>query len=139
MSRILAIDYGTKRVGLAVTDPMKIIATSLATVRAHDIIVYLKNYLQTETIECFVVGKPMKLDGSDSQSAVHVEKFISLLRKNFPEIKIERIDERYTSTIATRAMLEMGLKKKDRQKKENVDQHSSIIHGKVLKELKLTK
>jgi putative Holliday junction resolvase len=106
---------------------MKIIATSLATVRAHDIIVYLKNYLQTETIECFVVGKPMKLDGSDSQSAVHVEKFISLLRKNFPEIKIERIDERYNSTIATRAMLEMGLKKKDRQKKENVDQLSAVL------------
>ena len=127
MPRILAIDYGTKRVGLAVTDPMKIIATSLATVRAHDIIVYLKNYLQTETIECFVVGKPMKLDGSDSQSAVHVEKFISLLRKNFPEIKIERIDERYNSTIATRAMLEMGLKKKDRQKKENVDQLSAVL------------
>ncbi len=127
MPRILAIDYGTKRVGLAVTDPMKIIATSLATVRAHDIIVYLKNYLQTETIECFVVGKPMKLDGSDSQSAVHVEKFISLLRKNFPEIKIERIDERYTSAIATRAMLEMGLKKKDRQKKENVDQLSAVL------------
>ena len=127
MPRILAIDYGTKRVGLAVTDPMKIIATSLATVRAHDIIVYLKNYLQTETIECFVVGKQMKLDGSDSQSAVHVEKFISLLRKNFPEIKIERIDERYTSTIATRAMLEMGLKKKDRQKKENVDQLSAVL------------
>lgn len=127
MPRILAIDYGTKRVGLAVTDPMKIIATSLATVRAHDIIVYLKNYLQTESVECFVVGKPMKLDGSDSQSAVHVEKFISLLHKNFPEIKIERIDERYTSTIATRAMLEMGLKKKDRQKKENVDQLSAVL------------
>lgn len=127
MPRILAIDYGTKRVGLAVTDPMKIIATSLATVRAHEIIVYLKNYLQGESVECFVVGKPMKLDGSDSQSAVHVEKFISSLRKNFPEIKIERIDERYTSTIATRAMLEMGLKKKDRQKKENVDQLSAVL------------
>ena len=127
MPRILAIDYGTKRVGLAVTDPMKIIATSLATVRAHDIIVYLKNYLQTESVECFVVGKPMKLDGSDSQSAVHVEKFISSLRKNFPDIKIERIDERYTSTIATRAMLGMGLKKKDRQKKENVDQLSAVL------------
>ena len=127
MPRILAIDYGTKRVGLAVTDPLQIIATSLATVRAHDIIVYLKNYLQTESVECFVVGKPMKLDGSDSQSAVHVEKFISLLTKNFPEIKIERIDERYTSTIATRAMLEMGLKKKDRQKKEKVDQLSAVL------------
>jgi putative Holliday junction resolvase len=67
---------------------MKIIATSLATVRAHDVIVYLKNYLQNESVERFVVGKPMKLDGSDSESAVHVEKFISLLHKNFPDIKI---------------------------------------------------
>ncbi len=127
MSRLLAIDYGTKRVGLAVSDPLKIIATSLATVRAHDAIVYLKKYIVSEPVECFIVGMPLKLDGSNSESAVHVEKFISLLRKNFPGINIERIDERYTSTIATRAMLDMGLKKKDRQKKENVDQLSAVL------------
>jgi putative Holliday junction resolvase len=127
MPRLIGIDYGTKRVGLAATDPLKLIANTLATVHAKDVIQYLKDYMVTEEVECFVVGKPMKLDGSDSQSAVHVEKFVHLLRKNFPAIPVEMIDERFTSSIATRSMLEMGLKKKDRAKKGNVDQISAVL------------
>lgn len=127
MPRILAIDYGTKRVGLAVTDPLQLIANTLTTVRAHEAITYLKAYLQKEEVECFVIGKPLKMDGTDSQSAQYVEKFISLLAKTFPLIPIKRVDERFTSRIAQRALLEMGLKKKDRQKKENVDQVSAVL------------
>jgi putative Holliday junction resolvase len=127
MARILAIDYGTKRVGLAVTDPLKIIASALNTVHAKDVIVYLKNYTTKEEVERFVVGLPKRLDGSDSQSAVHIENFVNLLRKNFPNIPIERVDERFTSTIATRSLLEMGLKKKDRANKGNVDQVSAVL------------
>ncbi|MBC7383936.1 MAG: Holliday junction resolvase RuvX [Bacteroidia bacterium] len=127
MPRILSIDYGTKRVGLAVTDPLQIIANTLTTVRAHEAIQYLKTYLEKEAVECFVVGKPLKMDGTDSESAQYVEKFISLLTKNFPAVPVKRVDERFTSRIAQRALLEMGLKKKDRQKKENVDQVSAVL------------
>lgn len=127
MARILAIDYGTKRVGLAITDPLQIIANTLTTVHAKDAIDYLKTYLLKEEVECFVVGKPMRLDGSDSESAVHVEKFINLLRKNFPLIPIERMDERFTSAIAKRTLLEMGLNKKDRANKKSLDQISAAI------------
>lgn len=127
MGRLLAIDYGTKRVGLAVTDSLKIIASTLDTVHAKDVIVYLKNYTAKEEVERFVVGLPKRLDGSDSQSAVHVENFVNLLRKNFPNTPIERVDERFTSTIATRSLLEMGLKKKDRANKGNVDQVSAVL------------
>ncbi len=127
MARILAIDYGTKRVGLAVTDPLKIIASALNTVHSKDVVVYLKSYTTKEEVERFVVGIPKRLDGSDSQSAVHVENFVNLLRKNFPNIPIERVDERFTSTIATRSLLEMGLKKKDRANKGNVDQVSAVL------------
>jgi putative holliday junction resolvase len=127
MARIIAIDYGTKRVGLAVTDPLKIIASALDTVHAKDVIAYLKNYMITHEVELFVLGKPLRLDGSDSQSAVHVEKFLTLLRKTFPQIPVARIDERFTSTIATRSLLDMGLKKKDRANKENIDKVSAVL------------
>jgi len=127
MARILAIDYGTKRIGLAVTDPLQIIANTLTTIHAKDAIAFLKDYLSKEEVECFVVGKPMKLDGSDSESAVHVEKFINLLRKNFPEIPIKRMDERFTSKMAKHTLLEMGLNKKDRANKSSLDQISAAI------------
>ncbi|MEI6594059.1 MAG: Holliday junction resolvase RuvX [Bacteroidota bacterium] len=127
MARILAIDYGTKRVGLAVTDQLQIIANTLTTIHAKDAIQYLKEYLAKEEVECFVVGKPMKMDGSNSESAVHVEKFINLLRKNFPTIPIERMDERFTSVMAKRTLLEMGLNKKDRANKSSLDQISAAI------------
>ncbi len=127
MARILAIDYGTKRVGLAVTDPLQIIANTLATVHSKDVLQYLKDYLMKEEVECFVVGKPLRLDGTNSESAVEVEKFINVLRKNFPAIPIERIDERFTSAIAKRTLLEMGLNKKDRANKSSLDQISATI------------
>jgi putative Holliday junction resolvase len=127
MSRILAIDYGTKRVGLAVTDPLQIIANTLATVETKLVLAYLKTYIAREEVSCIVVGKPLRLNGSDSESAVHVEKFVSLLANTFPSIPIARIDERYTSKIAKESMLEMGLKKKDRQQKGNIDQISAVL------------
>jgi putative Holliday junction resolvase len=127
MGRVLSFDYGTKRIGIAATDPLKIIASALDTIHPKDIIAYLKKYLSHESVECFVVGKPRKLDGSDSESAVHVKNFISLLNKNFPEIPVKSIDERFTSSIAQKSMIEMGLKKKDRQKKEHVDQISAVL------------
>lgn len=127
MGRILAFDYGTKRIGIAATDPAKIIASALDTIHPKDIITYLTNYLNNEVVECFVVGEPKRLDGSDSQSAVHAENFVNLLRKHFPQVPVKRVDERFTSSIATRSMLEMGLKKKDRAKKENVDQISAVL------------
>lgn len=127
MGRILAIDFGTKRIGLAVTDPLKIIASSLATVAAHEAIVWLKNYCSKEEVEAFVVGKPLQMDGTDSESAPATEKFISLLAKSFPKIPIHRVDERLTSRMASHAMVEMGMKKKDRQKKGNIDQISAVL------------
>ncbi|MBU3661590.1 MAG: Holliday junction resolvase RuvX [Bacteroidetes bacterium] len=127
MGRILAIDFGTKRIGLAVTDPLKIIASSLATVAAHEAIVWLKNYCSKEEVEAFVVGKPLQMDGTDSESAPATEKFISLLAKSFPKTPIHRVDERLTSRMASHAMVEMGMKKKDRQKKGNIDQISAVL------------
>ncbi len=127
MGRILSFDYGTKRIGIAATDPFKIIASALDTIHPKDILAYLKKYLLLETVECFVVGKPMKLDGSDSDSAVHVKNFISLLNKNFSEIPVVQIDERFTSLIAQKSMIEMGMKKKDRQNKGNIDQISAVL------------
>jgi putative Holliday junction resolvase len=99
----------------------------MATQRTHDMLPFLKEYFGKETVDCVVVGKPLQMDGSDSESAVHVEKFISLLAKNFPTLPIKRIDERLTSRMAQAAMLEMGLKKMDRQKKGNVDQISAVL------------
>ncbi len=136
MPRILAIDYGTKRVGLAVTDPYKLIANALETVHSKDVIQYLKNYTTKEEVECFVVGLPKRLDGSDSDSTKQIEIFVNSLRKNFPNVPIERVDERFTSLIATRALLEMGLKKKDRAKKEHIDQVSAVLILQTFMEMK---
>jgi putative Holliday junction resolvase len=127
MSRIIAIDYGTKRVGLAVTDPLKIIATALDTIHAKDVIQFLKNYHQTEVIETFVVGMPKNLDGTATDATRHVEIFIKQLGKHFPDISVHTIDERYTSKIAVQAMITGGMKKKDRQNKGNVDKISAVI------------
>lgn len=127
MARIMSFDFGTKRIGIAVTDPMKIIANGLTTVHPKDIIDFLKKYLTTETIETFVVGEPKQMDGTDSQSAQHVRGFVNLLKKNFPEIPIEMIDERFTSKMASAAILQSGAKKKTRQDKALVDTVSATI------------
>lgn len=123
----MAFDYGTKRIGVAVTDPLQIIATGLTTIHPKDVIEYIKKYQQTESIETFVVGQPKQLDGSDSQSAQHVRGFVTILKKNFPGIAIEMIDERFTSKMASAAIAQSGMKKTDRQKKELIDTVSAVL------------
>lgn len=127
MARIMSFDFGTKRIGIAVTDPMKIIANGLTTIHPKDIVDFLKNYLKTEVVETFVVGEPKQMDGTDSQSAQHVRGFVNLLKKNFPEIPIEMMDERFTSKMASAAILQSGAKKKIRQDKALVDTVSATI------------
>ncbi|MBS1521324.1 MAG: Holliday junction resolvase RuvX [Bacteroidetes bacterium] len=125
--RVMAFDYGTKRIGIAVTDPMQIIATGLDTIHPKDIIDYLKKYLRTEQVERFVVGEPKQMDNTPSQSAIHVKGFVNLLKKNFPEIPVEMLDERFTSKMASAAIAQSGMGKKARQNKELVDTVSAVI------------
>ena len=127
MGRILAIDYGRKRVGIAVTDELKMIANSLTTVHSKDIIIFLKNYTDKEKVECFVVGEPKQMNGKLSESEKFIKPFIKLLKKEFPDIKIERFDERFTSKIAVRTMVDAGIKKKDRQNKALIDRISATL------------
>ena len=123
----MAIDYGTKRVGLAVTDPNQIIATALDTVYVQNLMNYLKAYTSKETVESFVVGEPRQMDNSASEITPQIEQFIRLLKKEFPDIPVFRMDERFTSKMASQALLMSGLKKKDRQDKALVDRTSAVI------------
>ena len=125
--RVLAFDYGTKRIGIAVTDPLQIIATGLDTIHPKDIIAYLKKYLSTEQVELFVVGEPKQMNGSPSQSAPQIKGFITTLNKNFPDIPVEQIDERFTSKMASAVVAQSGVKKTDRQNKERLDTISATI------------
>lgn len=127
MGRILAIDYGRKRVGLAVTDELQLIATALGTVHAADVITYLKRYLMENEVECFVVGEPRTMSNQPSESERFIAPFVKTLRKHFPGIRIERYDERFTSLIASRAILEAGLKRSQRQNKATVDTVSATL------------
>jgi putative Holliday junction resolvase len=123
----MAFDYGTKRIGIAVTDPLQIIATGLDTIHPNAIVDYLKKYLQTEQVERFIVGDPKQMDNTPSQSAQHVRGFVNLLKKQFPDIPISMLDERFTSKMATAAILASGRNKKDRQDKGLVDTVSATI------------
>jgi putative Holliday junction resolvase len=125
--RVMAFDYGTKRIGIAVTDPMQIIATGLDTIHPNAIIEFLKKYMQTEPVERFVVGEPKQMDNTPSQSAPHVKGFVNLLKKTFPDIPIEMLDERFTSKMASAAIAQSGMGKKARQNKELVDNVSAVI------------
>lgn len=125
--RILAFDYGTKRIGIAVTDPLQIIATGLETIHPKDIVEYLKNYLATESVELFVVGEPLQMDGTPSQSTPHIKGFITILKKHFPEIPVERIDERFTSKMASAVVAQSGFKRSDRRDKARLDTISATI------------
>ncbi|WDF55530.1 Holliday junction resolvase RuvX [Mucilaginibacter sp. KACC 22063] len=125
--RVMAFDYGTKRIGIAVTDPLQMIANGLDTIHPLQIIDYLKKYLQTEQVERFVVGDPKQMDGTPSQSAQHVRGFVNLLAKNFPEIHVEMLDERFTSKMASAVILQSGINKKARQNKALVDNISATI------------
>ncbi len=125
--RILAFDYGTKRIGIAVTDPLQIIATGLDTIHPKDIVDYLKKYLAKEDVELFVVGEPLQMDGTPSQSTPHIKGFITILSKHFPEIPVARIDERFTSKMASATVAQSGLKRSDRQDKGRLDTISATI------------
>lgn len=127
MPRILAIDYGAKRTGLAVTDPLKIIASALETVPSETLIAYLKKYMVSEEVEAFVVGMPKNLDGSDTDGTVYVKRLLEELKTHFPAIPTHMVDERYTSKMAVQAMIAGGMKKKDRQVKGNIDKISAVI------------
>ena len=127
MGRLLAIDYGLKRVGLAVSDPMQIIATALETVPAHTVLDFLKRYCARESVEAFVVGKPLDLDLKPTDSTKAVEKFVQQLKKFFPDQTVHLHDERFTSKMALDAMIRGGSTKKDRRKKENIDKVSATI------------
>jgi putative Holliday junction resolvase len=127
MGRIMAIDYGTKRVGIAVTDSMQLISSGLTTVHSKDVIAFLKTYFSAQQVDCVVVGEPKQMDNSASESAVHVEAFIKTFRKTFPEMPVERMDERFTSKMAFQTMIDSGLKKKDRRNKELVDEISATL------------
>ena len=125
--RILAFDYGTKRIGIAVTDPLQIIATGLDTIHPKDIVEYLKNYLVRESVELFVVGEPLQMNGTPSQSTPHIKGFITILKKHFPEIPVERIDERFTSKMASAVVAQSGFKRSDRRDKARLDTISATI------------
>lgn len=127
MGRIIAIDYGRKRVGIAVSDPLKIIAGGLTTVETNKTIPFLEQYIKSEKIECIVIGKPKQMNNQESENMRWIRPFYAELKKKFPDIRIEYYDERFTSVLAHKAMLEGGLKKKDRQNKALVDEISAVI------------
>lgn len=126
MGRILAIDYGRKRTGIAVTDPLKIIANGLTTVRTCDLMAFIKSYMQNEEVERIIVGLPKQMSGEKSENMKYIEPFVKNLRKEI-DIPVEYVDERFTSVLAHKAMLDGGLKKKDRQNKALVDEISATI------------
>jgi putative holliday junction resolvase len=127
MARIISIDYGLKRTGLAVTDPLQIIATGLTTLHSKELIPFLKEYFTKETVEMIIIGWPTNWDNTDTHATPLVENCIKELQKNFPAMPIKKVDERYTSKMAKDAMLEMGMKKKDRRNKALVDEIAATI------------
>eukprot|EP01136_Pigoraptor_vietnamica_P022261 Opistho-1_new@73175 len=127
MGRILAIDYGSKRVGLAVTDPLKIIASALDTIHSKDVLEFLKAYIAREDVEAMVVGMPVNLDGEDTNNTPQVKGFVKGLKKAFPDMPIHLHDERFTSSMAMSAMITSGYSKKDRREKGNIDKISATI------------
>lgn len=127
MGRIMAIDYGKVRTGLAVTDPVRIIATALTTVETSALFPYIKEYCAREEVDLFLVGVAKHMDNSPSESMKYIEPFVAKLAETFPEKKIARIDERFTSKIAFQSMIDSGMKKKQRQNKGMIDQISATI------------
>ncbi len=127
MARILSIDYGKKRTGIAVTDPLQIIANGLATVSTSELFDYLKNYISQEEVERVIIGKPLQTNGLPSENMQRVEQFVNRWRKAMPAIPIEYVDERFTSVLAHQVMIDGGLRKKARQDKALVDRISATI------------
>ena len=127
MGRILGIDYGRKRTGVAVTDPLQIVAGNLATVPTHTLMSFIKDYIAREQVERIVIGQPTQLNGEPSESMKYITPFVSKLRKELPDMPIVMYDERFTSTIAHRAMIDGGMKKSDRRDKSRVDAIAATI------------
>lgn len=127
MARIMAIDYGKKRTGLAVTDPLQLIASGLITVLTHELIPYLKKYMAAEPVELILIGEPKNLDGTSTDATALVTECIRILAKNFPQLPVKKIDERFTSKMAFQTMIDSGLKKQDRRNKALVDEISATI------------
>ncbi|MFT3701550.1 MAG: Holliday junction resolvase RuvX [Agriterribacter sp.] len=127
MARIMAIDYGLKRTGIAVTDPLQIIATGLTTIESSQLISFLTAYFQKEQVEKIIIGEPKNLDDSDTHATPLVKKIIEKVKKSLPVIPIETVDERYTSKMAKQAMIDMGMKKKQRRDKAMVDEIAATI------------
>ena len=127
MDRLIGIDYGRRRTGLAVSDPLRIFASALDTVDTAKLIDYLKKYAETETIERFVMGYPVNLDGAPSEARTDVDAFLKILKKAFPDIPVTLEDERFTSVLAHRVMIDGGMKAKDRRDKKSVDRISAAI------------
>ena len=127
MGRILAIDFGTKRTGIAVTDELQIIASGLTTVNTKDLLQFLKDYIQVETVELFLVGEPKQMNNTASESEIYITTFIGKLEKVIPEIPIKRVDERFTSKMAFQTMIDSGLKKNQRKNKALIDEISATL------------
>ena len=127
MARILSIDYGLKRTGIAVTDDFQIIASGLTTIPSTDIIAFLKTYFSKENVETVLIGEPKQMNGLPSESTEMIEKFISQFHAEFPNMKMERVDERFTSKMAFQTMIDSGLKKKQRQNKGLIDEIAATI------------
>ena len=127
MARILAIDYGLKRTGIAVTDPLQIIATGLTTVESPKLIIFLKEYMRNEVVELMLIGEPKNWDDSDTHATPLVRQVMQRLKKEFPGMPLQPVDERYTSKMASRAMIDMGMKKKQRRNKALVDEIAATI------------
>jgi putative holliday junction resolvase len=127
MSRILSIDYGKKRTGIAVTDPLRIIATGLCTVESHMLIPFLRDYFKKEQVDQVIVGMPLNWNDTDTHATPLVKEFIRIFKKNFPNLPIQEVDERFTSKMASQAMIDMGMKKKQRQNKAMVDEIAATI------------
>lgn len=127
MDRIVGIDYGRKRTGIAVSDPLGIFASALETVPAGNLLAFLKNYTQKERVIRFVVGYPVNLNNKPSEAAKDVDQFLNMLRKQFPDIPVTLEDERFTSKMAMRTLIDGGMKKSDRREKENIDKVSAAI------------
>jgi putative holliday junction resolvase len=127
LGRILALDFGKVRTGIAVTDELQIIASGLKTVATNELLTFLKTYLQKENVDLILLGKPKQMDNTDSESEVLIQPFLERLEKNFPKIPIKRVDERFTSKMAFQTMIDSGLKKKQRRNKALVDEISATI------------
>lgn len=127
MPRILAIDYGLKRTGIAVTDPLKIIASALTTIESPKLIAFLKDYFSREQVELIIIGEPKNWDDTDTHATPLVRKIVEKIKKEFPHIPLKLVDERYTSKMASSALIDMGLKKKQRQDKSLVDKVAATI------------